>query len=157
MADDKKDFKIARSAFNKLKADPSSVAFAEEIVDKKLLLKLKKSKYAEDKSFFKLVNLFENTVIFEPDSVKRIDYVEKREIDHSTLSSFDAPFQLFHADVGNLEFFGKNATFPQYVLVLVDLFSSKVYTYPIKSRKQIRKKLEQFYRDVRGKRKDKKK
>ena len=76
--------------------------------------------------------------IFEPDSVNWTDYVEKREVDHSTLYSFDAPFQLFHTDVGNLEFLGKNATFPQYVLVLVDLFSSKVYTYPMKSRKQIR-------------------
>ena len=40
----KKPFKSARSAFDKLKTDPSSVAFAEEIHDKKLLLKLKKSK-----------------------------------------------------------------------------------------------------------------
>ena len=125
-----------------------SVAFAEEILDKKLLLKLKKSKYIADKKIFKLVNLLENNVIFEPETVKRTDYVEKREIDHSTLYSFDAPFQLIHADVENVEFLGKNATFPQYVLVLVDLFSSKVYTYPMKSRKQIRQKLEQFYRDV---------
>ena len=156
MTDDKKYFKFARSAFDKLKTDPSSVAFAEEILDKKLLLKLKKSKYAEDKNIFKLVNLLENTIIFEPDSVKRTYFVEKREIDHSTLYSVDAPFQLFHADVGNLEFLGKNATFPQHVLVLVDLFSSKVHTYPMKSRKQIRQKLEQFYRDVRSKRKGKK-
>ena len=49
----------------------------------------------------------------------------------------------------NLEFLSKNATFPQYVLVLVDLFSSKVYTYSIKSRKQIRQKLEQFFRSKR--------
>ena len=144
MKDDKKTFKIARSAFDKLKTDPLSVAFAEEILDKKLLLKLKKSKYADDKNFFKLVNLLQNTVIFDPDSVNRTDYVEKREIDHSTLYSFDAPFQLFHADVGNLKFLSKNATFPQHVLVLVDLFSSKVYTYPMKSRKQIRHKLEHF-------------
>ena len=46
----------------------------------------------------------------------------------TTLYSFDGAFQLMHADVGNLEFLGKNATFPQYVLVLVDLFSSKVYS-----------------------------
>ena len=133
-----------------------SVAFAEEILDKKLLLKLKKSKYVEYKIFFKLVNLLENTAIFEPDSVNRTDYDEKREIDHSGLYSFDAPFQLFLADVGNLEFLVKNAAFPQYVLVLVDLFSSKVYTYPMKSRKQIRQKLEQFHRDVQSKRKGKK-
>ena len=64
MKGDKKNLKIARSALNKLKADPSSVAFAEEILDKKLLLKLKKSKYTEDKNFFKLVNLLESSVIF---------------------------------------------------------------------------------------------
>ena len=99
----------------------------------------------------------ENDVILELDSgnVKRMDYVEKREIDHSTLYSFNAPFRLIHADVRNLEFLGKNASFPQYVLDLVDLFSSKICTYPMKSRKQIRQKLEQFYRDVRGKRKRK--
>ena len=158
MADDKKNFKIARSFFNKLKIDPLSAAFAEEMLDKKLLLKLKKSKYVEDKKMFNLANLLDskNSVIFKPVSVKRTDYVEKREIDHSTLYSFDAPFRLFHADVGHLEFLGKNATFPQYVLVLVDLFSSKIHTYPMKSRNQIRQKLEQFYRDVRSKTKSKK-
>ena len=153
----KKDFKAAKSAFDKLKLDPSSAVFAEEILGKKLLLKIKKSKHAADKNFFKLVNLLENNnVIFDPDSVKRTDYVKKKEIDHSTLYSFDAPFQLFHDDVGNLEFLGKNATFPQYVLVLVDLFSSKLYTYPMRSRKQIRQKLGQFYEEVESKRKGRK-
>ena len=147
------DFKKAKNAFEKLKLDPSSAAFAEEILDKKLLLKIKKSKYAADQNFFKLVNLLENdNVIFDTGGVKRTDYVEKREIDYSTLYSFDGPFQLFHADVGNLEFLGKNATFPQYFLVLVDLFS----TYPMRSRKQIRQRLEQFYEEVESKRKGKK-
>ena len=41
MTDDKKDFKIARSAFDKLKTGALSVPCAEEILDKKLLLKLK--------------------------------------------------------------------------------------------------------------------
>ena len=151
---EKKDFKSAKKTFEKLKLDPSSAAFAEEILDKRLLLKLKKSKYTRDKNFFKLVKFLENddNVIFN-ENIKRTDYVEKREIDHSTLYSFDAPFRLFHADVGNLEFLGKKATFPQYVLVLVDLFSSKIYTYPMRSRKQIRQRLEQFYEDVKSKRK----
>ena len=52
--------------------------------------------------------------------------------------------------MGNLEFLRK------YVLVLVDLFLSKIYTYPMKSRKQIRLKLEEFYREVRSKRKGQK-
>lgn len=152
-----KKFKEVRRTFDALKVDPFSAAFSEEILDKKLLVKLKKLKYVKDKQFFKLVNLLENkTTMFEPVNVTRADYVEKREIDRSTLSSFDAPFELVHPDIGNLEFLGKNATFPRYVLVLVDLFSSKVYAYPMKSRKQIRQKLEQFYREVRSKRKGKK-
>ena len=100
--------------------------------------------------------LLEDDTVFEPENVNRTDCVEKREIDDSTLYSFNAPFQLLHADIANLEFLGKNATFPQYVLVIVDLFSSKVYTYSMKSRKQIRQKLEQFYRDVKSKRKGRK-
>ena len=120
---DEEKKKLERSNFNKLKKDPLSAAFAEEILDKKLLLKLKQSKYVEDKKFFNLVNLLDKkNVIFEPERVTRTDYVEKREIDHSTLYSFDAPFQIFHADVANLEFLGKNAIFLQYVFVLVDLF-----------------------------------
>ena len=59
MDEDKKNLKIARSNFDKLKIDPSSAAFAEEILDKKLLLKLKKSKYVEDKKCFNLVNLLD--------------------------------------------------------------------------------------------------
>ena len=49
MDEDKK--KLARSNFDNVKIDPSSAAFAEEILDKKLLHKLKKSKYVEDKKF----------------------------------------------------------------------------------------------------------
>ena len=151
------DFKAIKNAFNKLKVDPQSAAFAKEILDKRLLLRLKKPKYPLDKQFFKNVNLLdEKSVIFNPESVDRTDYVEKRDIDRSTLYSFSRPFELVHADVGNLEFLGKNATFPQYVLVLVDLFSSRTYTYPMKSRKQIRQKLEQFYEEVEEKRKGKK-
>ena len=72
-----------------------------------------------------------------------------------TLSSFDGPFQLVHADIGNLEFLGKSASFPKYVLVLVDLFSSNLYAHHMKNRKQIRQKLEQFYKDVKSKRQGK--
>lgn len=136
--DDKKVFKKAKSLFNGLKTDPARVIFAEEFLDNKLLTKLKKSKYEGYKQLFKLVNLADSKSFLGDDKVPtRVDYVEKREIDRSTLYSFDGPFQLLHADVGNLKFLGKNATFPQYVLVIVDLYSSKVYTYSMKSRKQI--------------------
>ena len=95
---------------------------------------------------YNLVNLADNKSVFNNNKAStRADYVEKREIDLSTLYSFDGPFQLLHADVGNLEFLGKNATFPQYVLVIVDLYSSKVYTYSMKFRKQILQEMKLFY------------
>ena len=128
----------------------------KEILDKKLLNKLKKSKYETDKTFYWLVNLIDNKSTFNEDKAPtRADYVEKCEIDRSTLYSFDGPFQLLDDDVGNLEFLGKNASFPRYVLVIVDLFSSKVFTYSMKSRKQILQKLRTFYNEVRNKRKGK--
>ena len=99
---------------------------------------------------FKLVNFNDNKSIFDENKAPaRADFVEKREIDRSTLYSFDGPFQLLH------EFLGKSATFPQYVLVTVDLFSSKIYTYSMKSRKQILQKLKIFYNEVSNKRKGK--
>ena len=95
---------------------------------------------------YNLVNLAANKSVFNNNKAStRADYVEKREIDLSALYSFDGPFQLLHADVGNLEFLGKNATFPQYVLVIVDLYSSKVYTYWMKFQKQILQEMKLFY------------
>ena len=61
MMDEKKiDYKFAKDAFNMLKVDPSSIAFTKEILDKKLFLKLKKLRYADNRQFFKVVNLLKN-------------------------------------------------------------------------------------------------
>ena len=57
--------------------------------------------------------------------------------------------------MGNLEFLGKSGTIPQYALVIVDLYLSKVYVYPMRSRKQILQKVKLFYDEVRSKRKNK--
>ena len=61
MMDEKKiDYKFAKDAFNMLKVDSSSIAFTKEILDKKLFLKLKKLRYADNRQFFKVVNLLKN-------------------------------------------------------------------------------------------------
>ena len=136
--DDKKVFQKVKNFSVKLKTDPESVIFVEELLDNRVLKKLKKSKYDVDKLFYKLVNLVDSRSIFNEDiAPTRAGNIEKREIDCSTLYSFDGPFQLLHTDIGNLEFLKKNATFPQYVPVIVDLYSSKVYMYSMKSEKQI--------------------
>ena len=127
--EDKKVLQKARTLFNRLKIDPVRVLFSEELLDKWLLKKLKTSKYAKDTELLKLINLADHKNFLDDNKLPtRNDYVEKREIDRSSLCSFDGFFQFLHADVGNLEFLGKNSTFPQYVLVIVDLYSSKVYT-----------------------------
>ena len=54
-----RNFKAIKNAFNRLKVDPQSTAFAKEILDKRLLSRLKKSKYQLDKQFFKNVNLLD--------------------------------------------------------------------------------------------------
>ena len=113
-----KVFKKAKTLFNNLKTDPASVIFAEEFLDNKLLKKLKKLHHDVDKQLFKLVNLADSKNFLDNGkSPTRNDYVEKREIDRSTLYSFDGPFQFLHTDVGNLEYLGKTATFPQQVLL----------------------------------------
>ena len=72
------------------------------------------------------------------------------------IDSFDGPFQLLHADVGNLEFLRKSATDPKYCLLFVDLLTSKVYIYPMKSRKSILNKTDIFHKEDEGKRKGQK-
>ena len=134
--EDKKVLEEAKTIFNSLKTDPNSVLFSEEKTDNRLLRKLKKSKYLKDSQLLKLVLLADNKYFLNNDKTPtRADYIEKREIDRSTMYSFDGSFQLFHADVGNLEFLGKNATISKYMLLVVDLYSSKLHVYPLRSRK----------------------
>ena len=42
----------------------------------------------------------------------------------------DGPFQLIHVDIADINVAKKSAADPKYVLVAVDLFSSKLYTIP---------------------------
>ena len=48
------NFKAIKNAFNRLKIDPQSAAFAKEILDKRLLLRLKKSNIYLTNNFLKM-------------------------------------------------------------------------------------------------------
>ena len=102
-----------------------------------MLKKFKKSKYVKDSLFLKLILLAHNRLEDEEKIPPRTDFIEKWEIDSSTLYSFNVPLQLVHAGVGNLEFLGSSKKTPRYVLLAADLCRSKVYVYPMRSRKQI--------------------
>ena len=141
MEDKLKILQQAKTLFSELKTDPSSFLFSVGELNSRRFKKLKKSTYVKDKQLLKLINLAENAVekLKEEKMPTRLDYLEKRETDRSMLYSFDGPFQLMHADVANLQFLGKSATVPRYALLIIDLYSSKVYVYPMRSRKQIAK------------------
>ena len=104
--------------------------------------------YKKDKE---IINLLDDEK--KPIPIKT-NFVEKKDdIYRSTLYSFDGPFQLLHVDMENLEFLGKSTADPKYCLLFVDLFTSKVYVHPMKSRKSVASKMDIFYREVEPKRK----
>jgi len=57
------------------------------------------------------------------------------------------PYYSFHADVADLTF-TKQGIGPRYALVVVDLFSSFIWTYGMKKKSQLYDKLVVFYHDI---------
>lgn len=60
----------------------------------------------------------------------------------------EAPFQLLQADVAYTSFLATSAGDPKFCLLFVDLFTSKTYTYPIKNKNLLAKKMEILYNDI---------
>ena len=134
--EDKKVLKERKNILSSWKIDPNSILLSEEKIGKRLRKKLKNSRYKKDSLLLKLILSADNTDLQDEDKIPtRADFVEKRETNRSTLYSFDGPFQLIHAEVGNLEVLGKNSATPRHVLMVVNLHSSKVYVYPTPLRK----------------------
>ena len=77
---------------------------------------------------------------------------KKADIDRSTLYTISKPFEKVHADIADLRFLAKSAVDPKYALLAVDLFTSKIYVYPMKKRHLLAKKLKLFYDDIDKKR-----
>ena len=76
----------------------------------------------------------------------------RKDIDQLAPCSIKALFERLHADVANIRFFSKAAVEPKYCFLAVDLSTSKVYTYPIKFRNLLKKKLAEAYNDISKKR-----
>ena len=150
--------KQLKNLFGKLTKDSKRLFYLVEKINRNLLNKARKSVYEKDKVFYKLYNEIENRdTIFDEEDEKvsfHVPFIEqKKNIDRSsTLYSIKAPFELFHADIANIKFLSKYAVDPHYCLLFVDLFSSKIYTYPMKKRSLLAKKMEQFYEEIETKR-----
>ena len=70
-----------------------------------------------------------------------------------TLYSFSRPFEALQADIAYISFLARSAVDPKFCLLFVDLFTSKIYLYPMKKGNLLAKKMELFYKDIEKKKK----
>ena len=110
--------------------------------------------YLKDKVFVKLLKDVDRKKVFINEKTPlNTPFVEKKQdVDRSKLYSFKGPFEALQADIADIRFLGKSAVDPKYCLLFVDLFTSMIYTYPMKNQKILAKKTAQFYQDIAKKR-----
>ena len=136
------------------------VCFIPQIRPTVLLNKSRKSAYGKDKVFYNIYKALEDKeVIWDKEKTKFPFYTpfveQKKDIDRSSaLYSINASLKFFHADVTDIRFFSKSAVIPKYALLCVDLFSSKIYVYPMKNKSNLARKMELFYKKIEAKRQE---
>ena len=147
--------KQLKNLYRKLIENENSVLFAIDKINVRVLNRLKKSSCDKDQVFYKLFKKLENEEneekdIIEPQIPFYTPFIEQRkDIDRSSaLYSINGPLQFFHVDLAYLQFFAKSAVDPKYALLCVDLFTSKVYVYTLRSKNNLFKKLEEFYEEI---------
>ena len=78
--------------------------------------------------------------------------LKKKDVDRSTIYSFSGPFEALQADIADIRLLGRSAADPKYCLLFVDLFTSMIYTYPMKTQNLLAKKMAIFCQDIAKKR-----
>ena len=123
-------------------------------MSRSILNKARKSAYDKDKVFVNLYNQLEDKNFYQSNNLPLVTpFVNERSnIDNTKLYSISKLFQLLHADITDLRFLAKSAVIPKYCLLIVELFSLKIYVYPMKNRSILAKKLKLFYEDIKQKR-----
>ena len=123
-------------------------------MSKSILNKASKSVYEKDKVFVNLYNQLEDKNFYQNSNLPLVTPFlnKKSNVDHSTLYSIGKPFELLHADIAYTRFLAKSAVDPKCCLLFVELFTSKIYIYPMKNRSLLAKKLKLFYEDINRKR-----
>ena len=103
----KENFERLKNLYKILKQDEEGVLFANDQLTKQLIKKVKRSRYEKDSVFINLYDKVKDVNIEEENTVPIFTpFVEsKRNIDKSTLYSFNGPFQLLHADIADIRFF----------------------------------------------------
>ena len=146
--------KRVQNLFRSLQNDSKSVFYTIDRLTKSLIKKAKTSFYDKDKVFVNLYGQIEDKDFFKKENETLplvTPFVDKKtNIDHSTLYSFHKP--ILHVNIADIRFLAKSAVDPKYCLLLVDLFTSKIYVYPMKNRSLLAKALGLFYNDIQPKR-----
>ena len=121
--------------FRNLQKNPRSIFYSVGNLSNSLLNKAKKSTYDKDKVFVSLYNELEDKNFYQNNNLPLVTpFINKRSnMDHSTLYSIGKPFELLHADINDLRFLANSTVDPKYCLLIVDLFTSKIYVYPMKN------------------------
>ena len=141
--------KQLQNLFRSLQNNPRSVFYTTTKLTKALIKKAQTAAYVKDKVFANLHDELDDKDFHKNENLSLVTpYIDKRtNIDHSTLYSFNKPFEILHVDIADLRFLSKSAADPKYCLLLVDLFTSKINVYPMKNRSLLAKKLELIYND----------
>ena len=144
--------------FRNLQRDPRSVFYSIGTFSKSVVNKAYKSANKKDVVFVNLYKKLEDKNFYQKKEILPLVtpfFNQKSDVDHSTLYSISKPFDLVHGDIADTRFLAKSAVDPKYCLLLVDLFTSKIYIYPMKNRGLLAKKLRLYYEDIQNKRKGK--
>ena len=123
-------------------------------ISKNLINRARKSFYPKEKVF---VNIYKNFNEKETSLTEHLPLTtpfvpQRKDVDRSTLYSFKGPFEALQADIAGIQFLAKSAVDPKYCLLFVDLFTSMIHTYPMKTRNLLAKKMSLFYNDIKNKR-----
>ena len=140
--------------YNVLVRDQKSIFYASDRITNDLIRKANNSLYLKDKVFVRLLKDIDRKKVFinKKTPLNTLFVEKKQDVDSSTLYSFKGPFEAFQVDIVDIQFLGKSAVDPKYCLLFVDLFTSMIYTHPMKNRKILAKKIAQFYQDIAKKR-----
>ena len=146
--------KKARNLYKALSNDWKSVFYATNKITKTLVKKARNSLYKKDNVFLNIFNKSEKKFFVEPETLPlSTPFVKKRQNTiRTTLYGFSGPFQALQADTAYISFLARSAVDPKFCLLFVDLFTSKIYTYLMKTRNLLAKKIELFYSDINKKR-----
>ena len=140
--------KQIKNLFNSLIKNENGIFYSADKVNRNLVNKTRRSIYPKDRVFNKLYNELGdkyNLYVNKNNEINLALYTsfdeQRTNIDLSTLYSFKGPFEILHADIANIRFLAKSAVDPKYCLLFLNIFTSKIYTYHIKKRTLLKKKI----------------